>query len=358
MNVSAYIPFYHKVSFVDKLLFTKHLSVMIKSGITISEALDTLSSQTTSGYFKKITDQVLSDIENGETFANALLKHPDIYDDFYISLIKIGEESGTLEENLEFLAKQLSKDYALRKKIQGAMLYPGIILTATLVMGLFISFFIMPKLLDLFNQFQTDLPFFTRILLAFATGLKNYGAFIFIGLLILSFIFSFSLRIPAVRFTWHKTLLKMPLVGKLILYSQLANFSRNLGTLLKSGVPVISSLETTANTLSNVKFKSDLTRVAKEVTKGESISVALNKKRFNEFPPIVIKMIGVGEKTGKLDETLLYLGDFYEDEIDDISKNLSTVLEPILLIGIGLVVGFVALAVISPIYQLTGSLKR
>lgn len=354
MNLSLF----SRVSFLEKLLFTKHMSVMIKSGITVSESLSTLASQTKSSTFRKILLVMLSDVENGQSLAKSLEKHKKVFDDFYISLIKVGEESGTLEENLEFLAKQLSKDYGLRKKVQGAMIYPAIILGATFIMGSFISIFILPKLVDLFSSFETELPPTTKVLLFIAFSMKDYGTLIMTGIAGLTVLVYFLLKIQSIRFVWNTTLLRLPIIGVLINYGQLSRFSRNLGTLLKSGVPIVTSLETTANTLSNLKFKNDLKKVITDVNHGKNIADSLDKKSFYEFPPLVIKMIGVGEKTGKLDETLLYLGDFYDEEIDDISKNLTTMLEPILLIGIGLVVGFVALAIISPIYELTGSIRR
>lgn len=358
MKKTNQTPLFERVSFLEKLLFTKHLSIMIKSGITISESIETLASQTKSSTFKRVLNSMLADIENGQSFANALDKHKKVFDEFYISLVRVGEESGTLEENLEFLAKQLSKDYALRKKVQGAMIYPAIILSATFIMTTFISIFIMPKLVDLFNSFNTELPITTKILLFFANLMKDHGIIIAIGIICILTGLLFLLKIPMVKYRWHCIVLKLPVFGDLISYGQISRFARNLGTLLKSGVPVLTSLETTANTLSNLRFKNDLKRVTEDITRGKSISDSLNRKSFDEFPLLVIKMVGVGEKTGKLDETLLYLGDFYDEEIDDISKNLTTILEPVLLIGIGLVVGFVALAIISPIYQLTGNIKR
>ena len=166
------------------------------------------------------------------------------------------------------------------------------------------------------------------------------------------------IRSKPIKPIWHKIQLKFPLFGNLILYGQLARFARNFGIMLKSGVPVNSALKTTANTLSNLQFKNDLLLVNQSLVKGKPIGGTLDEYKFSEFPPLVSKMISVGEKTGKLEQTLLYLGDFYEDEIDNISKNLTTILEPILLITIGLVVGFVALAIISPIYELTGSIRK
>ncbi|OGH11261.1 MAG: hypothetical protein A2857_06575 [Candidatus Levybacteria bacterium RIFCSPHIGHO2_01_FULL_36_15] len=358
MKQAAQIHFSSKVSFLEKLLFTKHLSIMTKSGITLSEAISTLVNQAKSSKFKKVLQDVLADIENGQSFAKSLAKYPKIFDQYYISLIEVGEETGKLDKNLDFLVQQLGKDYTLRKKIQGALLYPGIVLFTTLIMGFFISIFILPKLVDFFNAFEMDLPITTRILIAGANIFKNYGTLIVAGLVATFFIGSMLFNLPSIKPKWHEFILKLPFLGNLLIYSQLTRFSRNLGVLIQSGIPIVQSLDTTANTISNLKFQKDLQEVAKSVTRGKNISDVLSEKGFDEFPIMVVKMIEVGEKTGKLDETLLYLGDFYEDEIDDVSKNLSTLIEPVLLVFIGLVVGFVALAVIGPIYQFMGGMGR
>jgi type IV pilus assembly protein PilC len=347
-----------RVNHIERLLFTKHLAIMIKSGISILDALDTLREETKSKTFQKILAQIFSDTKNGQALSVSLKKFPDVFDQFYISLIEIGETSGTLEQNLEFLSVQLSKDYQLRKKIQGALMYPGLVLSATVIMGGFIAFFILPKLVDFFSAFQVELPLSTKILLWIAVTMKVYGILIIGGLGLLSIGTVALIQIPSVKFVWHTMILKMPIFGQLLLYQELARFSRNFGILLKSGIPSNKGLEITANTLSNMLFQKDVRTLAKKLAGGNSIGSTLKKEHFQEFPGIVEKMIRVGEKTGKLEEVLLYLGDYYEDEIDSISKNLSTLLEPFLLVTIGLAVGFVALAIISPIYELTGSISK
>lgn len=349
---------FSKVSHQEILLFTKHLDTMMKAGVPIAEAFDTLISQTKSDYFRNILSAIIKDIENGQSLSKALSKHPKAFNDFYLSMIGVGEESGTLEENLEFLSKQLAKDYNLRKKIKAAMIYPALVVSATFIMGGFIAFYILPKLVDFFEAFEIDLPIATKILLVIAHIVKDYGVYIIVSFVILIIITRLFTRLPKIRPKWHAILLKVPVMGNLITYSQLARFSRNLGTLVKSGVPITKSLDITANTLSNLKFRNDLLEVAKSLTRGKSIGETLDKNKYPEYPPLVSKMISVGEKVGKLDETTLYLGDFYEEEIENLSKNLSSIIEPILLLVIGLAVGFVAIAIISPIYELTGSIRR
>lgn len=347
-----------RISFQEKVLFTKHLDTMVKAGIPIAEAMDTLYEQSRSPYFKEIIYQVQKDIQNGQSLAKSLRKHPCVFDEFYISLIEVSEESGTLEENLDFLAKQQTKDFRLRKKVQGALMYPAIVVFAMTVMGGFISFFVLPKLVDFFTAFEIELPWPTRILLFIATVSKNYGIFIVTGFILFLISARFAVKLQKVKPLWHNFILHIPLVGKIISYSQLAHLGRNLGTMLRSGVPVSRALEVTSNTLTNLKFKNDLHKIAKSLEKGKTIGESIKTGGFYEYPPIVYRMIAVGEKTGKLDETLLYLGDFYEDEIDDLSKNLANILEPGLLVIIGVAVGFVALAIISPIYELTGSIRN
>lgn len=331
---------------------------MIKSGITITESIDTLAAQTRSSLFKKVLTQVLHDIRNGQTLAKSLKKHPKAFDNFYTSLIEVSEESGTLETNLEFLAHQLAKDYALRKKIQGALLYPSIVLTAVTIVGFGMSIFVLPKLVDLFTSLNVKLPLTTQILLFFANLMKDHGILVVAGFIVTLMLIRLVLNFQKVKPHWHAFLLAMPVFGPFNQNGQLASFTRNLGVMLKSGLPIKKALDIQYEITSNLVFKRYIEKLQKSVNKGKSLEDELNSGAFSLMSPIAIKMIGVGEKSGKLDEVLLYLGDFFEDEVDNTAKNLSVVLEPIILLVIGLLVGFVALAILSPIYELTGSIKR
>jgi len=345
------------VNVVEVVLFTKHLSIMLKAGIPIHEAFETLNEQTKHPVFQKILKAVSADISNGSALATSLKKHPKAFNQFYISMIEVGEEAGTLDDNLVFLSEQLTKDLALKKKIQGAMLYPGLVLFATLIMSGFLSFFVLPSLVDFFTNLNIPLPLPTRILLAFAQLMKDWGVVILLSLLGLLAFLRFLITLPGIKPLWHAFLLKIPLVGTLLMYGQLTRFGRNLGILLKSGVPINKSLKVTTQTLSSITFQTIILDITQKLEAGKSIGDILSQKNNSLFPPLVTKMIAVGEKTGKLDETLTYLANYYEEEIDTVSKSFSTILEPFLLLGIGLLVGFVAIAIISPIYELTGSIR-
>ena len=349
---------FNKADNLEVLLFTRHMSTMIKSGIPIAEILNTLAQQTKDKRFKRTIFAVLKDVENGQPLSKTLSKYPNTFSRFYVSLIEVSEESGTLDKNLEFIALQLNKNYTFSKKVQTAMLYPTLVFIATVILGSFIAFFILPQLVDFFSAFDIELPITTRILLFFSTLFKQHGLKIGVGLLSAFLILKTFVSLPGIKPIWHNILLKLPILGDFISNVQLGRFSRNFGVLIKSGLSISKSIDIVAHTLNNLKFQNDLLKIGSYFIGGLSISESMEKGKFKEFPPLVTKMLAVGEKTGSLDDSLLYLADFYEEEIDNFSKNITTILEPLMLIVIGLIVGFVALAIITPIYELTGSLKK
>jgi type IV pilus assembly protein PilC len=358
MLFSPTAPLFVHVSGQELLFFTKHLSTMIKAGIPLEEALQILYEQADSSSLRYVVKDVHAQVLNGQKLSEALAHHPRVFDALYCQLIAVSETAGTLEENLSFLAHQLSKSQTLQKKITGALLYPAIVFMATFGMGGFISFYILPQLVGFFESFETTLPLSTQLLLSFANLMKNHGIALLLGGLTMVVLAQLAVRTRPIKPYWHALALRLPIFGKLLRYSQLARFSRNLGMLLASGVPITKSLETTAGTLSNWGYQHHLIEATARLQKGTQIGVILSEKNTYEYPRLVSRMITVGEHTGKLDETLLYLADFYEEEIDTLSKNLSTILEPLLLLTVGIIVGFVAIAIISPIYELTGSLRR
>lgn len=344
-----------RINLMDRLMFTKHLAIMIKSGVPIYEALETLSSSTKSQAFKRILNQVIKDVENGKALNQALDQHPQAFDKFYTSLVKVSEESGTLEETLNYLSEQLSKEYALRKKIQGAMFYPTIVFSTAILIGGFISLFILPQLADFFENLDIPLPLPTQILLAFANLMKFHGIEIIGGLIILALFLRWLVTTPLVKPMWQGFLIRLPVAGNLILYTQLTRFTRNLATLMRSSIPVVKGLSTSTDSITLISFRNHVKKIEEDLTRGKSISSSLEENQYPEFPPMVVRMIKVGEKTGTLESVLMYLSDFYSDEIDNTTKNLSNILEPIMLVFIGLIVGFIAIAIIGPIYEVTGN---
>jgi len=344
------------VSVTEKLFFAKHLSIMVKAGVPMDEAIETIMEQATPE-LKKVLKSIGKDIENGMSLAKSMAKFPKVFDGFFVSLVDAGEQSGNLENNLEFLAEQTRKDYALKQKVRGAMMYPGLVLGATFIMGTGIAWFVLPKLIDLFTSFDIALPLSTRVLMWGAFFMRDYGVYAFFGLIAMVFLLVILFMWRPVKKIGHRLALKTPILGKIVSDGQLSRFSRNLGTMLRSGIPMISAFEITTDTLSNLVFVDDLKKIKEKIKTGKSIFQAIEMGSYPEFDKLSRRMIDVGEESGNLEEMLLYLSDFYDDDIDTLSKNLATMLEPILLILIGLVVGFVAMAIISPIYSLIGGIR-
>lgn len=346
---------FQKIKKIDKILFAKHLSTMIKAGLPLKESVLTLKEQTKSKNFKKILDEIAISLDNGRHLGESLAKYPREFDRLFINIIKVGEASGTLEENLEYLSEQLEKNYDLQKKVKGAMLYPIFVVGSTLTLGVALAIFILPKLLPLFNSFDIELPLPTKVLIWFTETLQNHGLLILLGLFILVVLLILLMRIRGVRKFFHIILLRTPLFGRISRNKNLAQYSRTLHVLLKSGIPVVRALEITSKTLKNIVYQEAIEESSRNVQRGEKISSFLIEKEFL-FPLTISRMIQVGEKTGRLENTLFHMAKFYEKEVDNTTKNLSTVLEPFLLVIIGLVVGFIAIAIILPIYRLTGGL--
>lgn len=344
------------VSLAERILFVKHMSMMIHSGMTEVESLRLIRSQIKSKGFLKILDDVIGNIENGQSLSTALGHYRNVFGDLFINIIKIGEISGTLSENLDYLGLEMKKSQSLRSKVRGALIYPAVILVATIGVVGGLIFFILPKILPIFKSLKVTLPFTTRALMFVSDALRAH--YILIGLAFLAFIaLLFVLRsIPTTRYILHRILLSMPIFGSISIGFNMANMTRILGMLLKSGEKIVQAVSITADASSNLVYKKALQEAVIEVQRGKTL-YAYFEEHEHLFPPTVSRMIEVGEKTGNLDNNLAYLAEFYENEVDEVTKNLSGILEPILLVVMGVAVGFVALAIITPIYGITQGLK-
>ena len=353
--LSSEISFGH-VGLVEKALFAKHLSVMLKSGIPITEALE-IASQSASGKLKFVLTDILKAVSTGRAFSDALGDYPKIFGNLFFHSVYAGEKSGTLVENLEYVSIQLEKEKDMVSKVRGALFYPSIVFAAALVLGFGVAFFILPKITPIFEGLRVPLPVTTRALIYISHSFEDHGMAIFfitVGVL-LGLVWLFRQRF--VKPITHWVFLRSPIIKKIVLGSNIARFARTLGTLLKSGVGIEEALEITGGTLGNVYFKSSLIASAKRVRTGEKLSGSLAQFK-NLYPVIVTRMVRVGEESGNLDEALLYVADFYETEVDAATKTLSAAVEPALLLFIGLVVGGLALSIITPMYEITGNIHR
>lgn len=345
------------VSLQEQVIFSRHLAIMIKSGMPLLDSLVMLKKQTRSKSLAKILDKLAADISNGQFLSKSLEQFRSIFGNLFIDILRVGEASGILSENLNYLADELRKKQELRRKVVGAMIYPIVILAATFGVSGLLTVFIFPKILPVFQSLNVRLPVTTRFLITLSNFLINYGFFIIIGLIGFILILWILIKIPSIKFFYHFLLLGTPIVGRIVKAVNLANFSRTLGLTLKSGVHAVQAISITADTLSNSVYRRELKSIAEELTRGEAIAKHLFR-RPRIFPPMVAQMIAVGENTGNLSETFLYLSEFYEGEVSDFTKNLSNILEPILMVTMGIVVGFVAISIITPIYEVTQNLRR
>lgn len=343
------------VSLTQKAFFAKNLSIMLTAGLTITDALE-ISVDSATGKLKSILREVASSIESGRSFSESLSAYPKVFPTFFTSAIYAGEQSGSLEENLTQIAIQLTKEKELASKIKGAMIYPVIILIASLVLGLFVSFFVLPKITPLFAGMGSNLPIATRILMNFSDFIEKSGGIFFVSLMTFLIIGAWLTKQKFSHPYTHWIFLHFPLIKGIARGSNLARFSRTLGALLKSGLNIDEALMITRQSVGNYYYQVVLDKITTRINTGATMSVALADYE-KLFPRIAIKMIKVGEESGHLDETLIYLADFYEEEVDNATKSLSTAIEPILLLVIGSAVGFLALAIITPIYNITGSMR-
>lgn len=340
----------------EKIFLTQHLYLMIKGGIPISEALETLKEETKSKTFRKVLDDILKRILEGESLSQGLARHPKIFDQFFQGIIKIGEESGTLEENLQYLNSKLRSDYEVRRKVKGALIYPLIVVILALTIAFFVSFFVLPRAMGIFQMFRFQLPLSTRILITSTTFFKKNWFFIILGIIILIIISRILQRLKFFRYLFDKVSLSLPIFGPVFKNANLAQCSQSFFTLLKSGIPILEAFDICIQNLPNEVFKENLILVKTEVEKGGKMSQGL-RGSSKIFPPIFSQMVSIGEKSGALEESFLYLSKFYQEEVDSALKNISNALEPLLLIIVGLFVGFIALAIITPIFKFTGSLR-
>ncbi len=334
---------------LDRIMFAKHLAVMIRSGMSIDAAFEVLADNPSALVASRMKG-ILEEIRRGHSLADALKKYPKDFDNLFINMVAVGESSGTLSKNLELLAMQQHKTYDLRNKIKAASIYPSVIIVGVVILIAIVSKFVLPRLTGFFSALGTDLPLSTKIMMAVAGFFVNsWGivvgaiALIFVGIIIMS-------RYYVTRLWLHYTLLKIPLVGKINSHVNLALFCRTTASLLTSGIPIDQALNIVSNTLTNTVYREQVVIVYHSVLKGNSLADAMANKKY--FPTMLHRMTKVGENSGNLSEVLNYLAEFYEEDVDNATKNFSNVLEPALLVAIGLTVGFAAISIIQPIFKL------
>jgi len=352
-KIRSFIRFHlFSVSLREKLLFVRNLAIAVKSGMSLIAGLELIKAQTQSKTMSKILVALMADVQKGMFLSKGMENYPSAFDNLFVNVVKVGETSGTLHENLNYLATELMKKDAFRKKIRGAMVYPIVVFIATIAVSVLLLVFLLPRLMPVFANLKTELPLPTRMLIAMSNGLISYGPLVALGVFVLIVLIWAILKINKVKYVIHYSYFFWPIVRRIVVQTNMANISRTMGILLKSGVKIVETLQITAKILENRVYRTELEDAAIQVQKGEYFYKHLEKRR-RVFPPTFYGLVAVGENTGNLIENLEYLNEFYEKDVDDFMKNVSTLLEPLLLLILGVTVGFIALATILPIFQIT-----
>ena len=346
------VKLFEGISRQDIVLFSRQLSIMFKSKVPLVEALMVLSGQARSLDLKERILDLSEEVEGGTSFSGALSRHPEIFSSFYISMVKSGEVSGTLSESLEYLAEHLEREYHLTSKIRGAFLYPALIVLVVLLVLSLMIFFVIPHLSEVLISSGSELPTVTKMVINSAAFLRKFGWVIFLVILLLiSGTFRYYRSQKGKKF-FDGIFLKIPIIGPFLKMNNLARFAENLSTLISGGLPIASALQTVGEIVGNSRYKEVIFEARDRVRKGETISSVLSAAP-EVFPPVFIQMTIVGERTGTLDSTLMNVVDFYKKEIDRTIDNLLSLLEPLLIVILGVVVAGLMLAILLPLYQMT-----
>ncbi len=350
------ISFFSKVPEIQKIIFAKNLGAMIEAGLPISKSLDVINRQLKNKYFKGAVSSIEEEMRGGKTLSESLSMYGNIFSNLFTSMVKAGEESGKLSDSLKIIGTQMEQSYNLKRKIKGAMIYPAIILSLTVIIGVLMMIFVIPSITATFTDLNVELPLATKILIYTSNLFKND---IFIILLAAAVLFAasyFFAKSKIGKNFFDFLFLKTPIVGELIKETNAARLSRTLSSLLSSGVPYAESIKITENIIENHYFKNLLKESRAKVEKGETVSsVFLSNEKLT--PPFIGEMIAVGEETGRLPSMLLEVAEYYELSVEQKTKDMSTIIEPFLMIIIGVAVGFFAFSIIKPIYSLTSAIN-
>lgn len=339
----------------EKIAFIQNLDLLLRSGVSAPRAMRIIAKQTGNKKFQNVITTMAGDVEAGKSLHETMSAHPKIFSHIFVSMVEVGELSGNLEKSLEYLRIQLQREADLKSKTKGAMIYPGVIISAMVIIGIALSIFVLPSLTATFKDFDTQLPPTTKLVIAFSDFMASNSIVVIAG--VLGFVggsIAFLKTVLGKRLL-SGFLLTMPLISPVVKKINMARFARILGSLMKSGIAVVQGLNVTSDAMDNVYYREVLAQASESVKLGKPVTEALSANS-KLFPFIVTQMLAIGEETGNLETILEQLAEHFEAEVDDTMKNMSSIIEPLLLLVIGGVVGFLAMALISPIYNISNSI--
>jgi len=345
------VEIFQKTSLQDIVLFSRQLSIMFSSKVSLIEALNTIAVQTKNLEFRERILDISKEVEGGSPFSKSLSRHPQIFSPFYIDMVKSGETAGKLSASLNYLADHLEREYRLTSRVKGAMIYPAVVVIFILAVLFVMMFYVIPQLTKVLEETGQALPLATQLIIKLSILLRKWGVFLFIFFVLLVISFLKYIKTSEGKKNFDKISLRLPIISSSLKMVYLSRFAENLSTLISGGIPVAQALETSGEIVGNTVYKEIIFLARDEVRKGENISSVL--QGYPEiFPPVFSQMASVGEKTGTLDKTLLNLVDFYQKEVDRNIENLFSVLEPLLIVFLGLIVAGLMMSVLLPLYNM------
>ncbi|MEK7065976.1 MAG: type II secretion system F family protein [Patescibacteria group bacterium] len=344
-----------RIKLHEKVIFANNLSAMIGAGLTLSRSLGVLERQTKNIKFKKVIKELVGDIDSGKSFNESLAKFPDVFSPIFTAMVAAGEESGNLAQSLKIIGEQLEKSYNLRRKVKGALAYPAVVLFAMFIIGILMMTYVVPNLIATFREFKVDLPLSTQVIMFTSDALVNYGMYVFIFAVVLCFILYKFIKTDRGGRVVDFIALNLPLIGGITTQMNTAIITRTLSSLLAAGVNMVRAITITETVANNSYYKNVLRSARDGVEKGLTLS-SFFEDNEKLFPVLAGELTEVGEETGQLVKMLDSVANFYESEVDAITKDMSTIIEPALMVVIGVAVGFFAISIIQPIYSLTSAI--
>lgn len=355
INLDGFIAKLNRVKAEDKILFAKNISSMISSGLSMSRALSVIKRQSRNPKFKGVIEAVEKDISSGKGFADSLAEHPDIFSKIFIAMARAGEESGQMTESLRVVGEQMERTNTLKKKIKGAMMYPSVIMVAMIIIAILMLIYVVPSLTATFKELDTELPGSTQFIIFVSDALKNNTLMVFGGLFVTVLGIVLGLRTEKGKMALNTAVLYVPVVSNLVKEANSATTARTLSSLLSSGVDVSQALEITKEVVQNHHYKAVLDDAKAAIQKGKPLSeVFIQNEKL--YPIFVGEMVAVGEETGKLSSMLENVAKYYEEDVEQKTKDLSTIVEPVLMIVVGAGVGFFAVSMITPMYSIANNI--
>ena len=349
------LPFFSQVSRNDVVTFARDMATLLSSGIAIIPALHMLYGRTEKTGMKKVVRDLIAAIQTGSPFSDACARHPKVFSPFFLRMTRVGEEIGNLERMLREITIHMEKEAAVSSKVKGAMIYPTFVIAIAFVASGVVFGFVMPAMSGLFDAYGGDLPIFTRILLSFSDFVKSTMVYMVLGLACLVGLLWWYLKTPQGKRKKDAIFWRIPMLGKIIIMGTMSKLARTIAVLIRGGITLTEALQLVIQTTDQVEIKEALVKVHADVHAGQSMSQALLQQPI--FPPLFSQVVGVGEQSGRLEANLETMADFYETETEKAVSRATSMLGPILVCGVGLVVGFIALSVITPIYGLMGQIE-